>query len=330
VKGATCFLHHFTQIHNQPTSSLTMATNANESANITVSMIVTAIKEEKPQFRHSFDALIAILHVAMKLHGFRLQGIDDSSAEKKPYLPAGWNSSNDSYSFTYKHHRSSLTFVVKSLMLGQELLVSGVVLEDNKRLYSLQLSVKDYMSENAEMNDYDHLYKNLDKLIVLFKKEIICKFLPDLTTDGASETPTATAPHRHLVDTPRYEPDYDPLRIPSIRPPQGPFMPGFGLPSPPFGVGDHDLYPSFANIPPSRAPGMFSPSGNLIGPHHPGFGPYVTDPYGGPGNFQSQRPPNGGRVPGSRFDAYGPPNPDFPLRNPGDEPPPPGFDNMFL
>jgi small GTP-binding protein len=123
----------------------------------------------------------------------------------------------------------------------------------------------------------------------------------------------------HVPQYPHYgvpPPVHDPLRVP---PPH----------RPDFGIGPSgDLYPSpgagFGYI-----PGLDPHGGNLIGPHHPGFG--IPDPFApNPSHF-----PRGGRgsLPprGARFDPFGPPGtrpyPD------NDHLPPPGGhfdDDMYM
>jgi len=194
----------------------------------------------------------------------------------------------------------------------------------------------------------------LESLITLFKINILSKLVPDFNKEGyehgtnveTTEQPTSSTSTSSTSRQPRYTPynpeDDDPLRIGPIRrgPTPSSLIDPYGhgqVVNPPFSIGSQDLYPNFnSGLPPSRGMGgLNSPfSGNVIGPSHPGFGPFVNDPYGGGmGNFTN--PPSGrgrgtgGRVPGARFDPYGPPINDL-NSEPGNEPPPPGFDNMFL
>lgn len=53
-------------------------------------------------------------------------------------LPTSWNQHGDAYCFVYKHSQSSMTFVVKSLVMNDRLLVHGVAKEDDK-ICSLEL-----------------------------------------------------------------------------------------------------------------------------------------------------------------------------------------------
>jgi len=68
------------------------------------------------------------------------------------------------------------------------------------------------------------------------------------------------------------------------------------------------------------------PPGNLVGPHHPGFGPLVNDPYGNTPPFGGGGRGRGGMAPpGARFDPFGPPRPGHQFGEPdSDDLPPPG------
>jgi len=294
--------------------------------------IVQTLNTNKPSMRNGFDAMVAALHLTMRQSGFRCIGLtengsNNSNVDDQTPLPDGWNQSFDSYSFQYKHTQSSMTFFVKYLIMNNKLLVHGIAKEDNK-ICSLELSLNDYVNEDS-LSDYNALYKDLDKLIALFKINIISKLLPDLNKAGyeataEQDTPTSTrTPQREQVHPYDFERPqvHDPLRIPGT---------GGHYPShfPSFGVGYNDLHPPF--------PGVGAPSGqgNLMGPNHPMFGPRANDPYAVNPNipFGGTGLPRG-RVPGARFDPVGPPPPLNPARNNnnfGDELPPPGFDNMYL
>jgi len=315
--------------------------------------IVQTLNECKPHFRNEFDALVGAAHLAMRELGFRCTGLAEqpSSNSNETYdskpLPEGWNQSADSYSFQYKHTQSSLSFLVKFLVLNDKLLIHAVAKEDNK-IASLEISVKDYVNEKS-LSNYNEVYKQLDKFLALFKINISSKILPGLNKEGyeaaTTETTTTANPNTQREIPPRRDPlehnfpphhqPYinDPLRIPGTgNRPLGNF--------PRFGVGYDDLTPP---LPGFGVP--FGGGGNLMGPNHPGFGPRVNDPYGAFDPFAPQGPANPprGRVPGARYDPVGPPQPLNPPRSNinnnnnqgfGDELPPPGFDNgygnMFL
>jgi hypothetical protein len=306
------------------------------------------VKDKQPTLRNEFDAVVAVLHCTMREMGFICTGHEEKASSDdefdKQVFAEGWNKSNDSYSFQYKHTQSTMTFIVKYLLMNDKLLVHGLSKEDNK-VFSLELSVKEYVTEKIPLGNVDALYKDLDKLISLFKIHITSKLIPNLNKPGyeashpahqtqnqtqtQSQTQQQQQPRRD--DPPHHHPSYpydrqgyDPLRVP-----------GSGR-GPAFGLGYGDLgYP--APMPGFGIPGG-EMGGNLIGPGHPGFGlrldPYHSDPFG----IGGPRLPPGAVPPGARFDPFGPPArpnmPRFPNQQQfgpdNDELPPPGYDNMYL
>jgi len=280
--------------------------------------IVNAFVKQKPQLRNGFDALSLVLHETMKKMEFTFLGCgesDDQNANKGTLAPEGWNCSGDSYTFRYRHPRNNKTFVIKNLVLGESLLVHGVA-GDDKDIHTFEVNINDYFQPGVALNDYEHLFKSLDKLIASFKSNIIYKMMPELAEQETRTQPRPSGPYS------------DPLRVPhSGRQPRSPLMEGGPyhpqFQPPPFGVGDTDLNPF-----------GFGPSGtggNLVGPHHPGFGPYVTDPYGGHplgrGGRGAPHPP----PPGARIDPFGPPRSGMnPFGEPDrDDMPPPGSYSDF-
>lgn len=151
---------------------------------------------------------------------------------------------------------------------------------------------------------------------------------------------------------PRYPPGYGPGFVGHVEDDDD----GFGVPGGfgggPMGhYGDGDLFGSFGRYG-EQVPGGYrggfggGSGGSEIGPHHPGFGPGVNDPYAmprggrgggayGTGGFGSGgvgAPPDfHAPPPGARFDPFGPPpNPSSaPRPNPHPPDAPPGFDSMF-
>ena len=199
------------------------------------------------------------------------------------------------------------------------LIVHGMI-QDQKTSHHMEIqSIDDYIS-SAPLDNIDHLFYNIDELISTFNTSILDKFLN-------RSAPPKSAPEKTQTQT-NTTPIYDPLREPPRRPPQRYYPDDEPSPfSPPFGIGRNDVFP---NIP--MGPGGWGPGsgGNLIGPNHPGFGPGVTDPYAFPGNRgRGNYPP--GLPPGARFDPYAPPGVGRPSNpDPDNEPPPPGYGNMFL
>lgn len=82
----------------------------------------------KPQ-----DGIAVVLHSVMTILGFRLVGLDDSSADtqhEKNVLPEEWTKhSPDSFAFRYRHDQSSLVFLLKIVKLSKRLVIHGIALE---------------------------------------------------------------------------------------------------------------------------------------------------------------------------------------------------------
>jgi len=228
-----------------------------------------------------------------------------------------------------------MTYQIKALTLGEKFLVFGTSIEEQK-IYSFECEINDYVYTSESLKDYEKLFKNnLQNFVTLFKIKIINQLAPMIVKEGYEHKETIDSnqseqqqQHRSNART-HYFPPYHP-HFPSNDPSHliDPYS-GVRLPpvASPFYVGGNDLFPSGGGRFP--LPGIADPGGgNLVGPNHPAFGPRVRDPYvlgprsRGSGGYR-------GPPPGARFDPYGPPNNDFSDINP-DEPPPPGFDNMFL
>lgn len=286
---------------------------------LTPSGVVTPFQDQKPKLRNGFDALSLIFHLVMKNSGFKFLGCGDDynveNANKDELAPEGWNKSDDAYSFKYKHPRSSMTYVIKSLVMGQKLLVHGLGLEDGT-IHNIEISVNDYVKQGAKMDDYDNLFKDLDRLILTFKTGIVNKIFPEGTKEGYEHSPSTINVQRSQPSPNNipYDPYNDPLRVPERHPRQpvsplmegGPYYPPFVSP---FAIGGGDLNPFQGPYVPF--PG--TTPGNLVGPNHPGFQP--RSPQFGRGRGFIPPPP------GARFDPFGPGNMGEPDR---DDFPPPG------
>jgi len=107
---------------------------APQSEGLSSEKISQVLNEEKPNFKNTFDAVAFVLHAVMKELGFPCIAVHEKWDEKanEKCAAEGWNSSSDSYSFTYKHSKSSMTFAIKSLVMGDKLLVNGLGIEDKK------------------------------------------------------------------------------------------------------------------------------------------------------------------------------------------------------
>jgi len=290
--------------------------------------ILSILADKRPQFRNGFDAISLVLHIVMRKLGFTFAGCGEANDESDPDAvipPAAWNQSADSFCFRYKHPRSSSTFVIKNLVMGETLLVNGMVTEE-KNIYNFEVRTGEYVNTGVALGDYAHLFKDLDKLISQFKTYIVFKMFPYISEESQSFSQPRQQQHG-WVD--------DPLRVGNEGnrggPRPSPLLEGgpYGQPyQPPFGVGSGDLGPQLPGFPGMQPFG--GPAGNLVGPHHPGFGPLVSDPYGntpfGPGRGAGGADGRGRGIHGPRYDPYGPPRPGNQFGEPDNdnEPPPPG------
>eukprot|EP01129_Flabellula_baltica_P012315 TRINITY_DN5542_c0_g2_i1.p1 TRINITY_DN5542_c0_g2~~TRINITY_DN5542_c0_g2_i1.p1 ORF type:complete len:295 (+),score=43.61 TRINITY_DN5542_c0_g2_i1:31-885(+) len=282
------------------------------------------MSKDNQNIKGKYDALFMLLHNTVTAHGFTLIGLDEDQTfddDSVGIVPSHWNDSSDIWSFKYADI-SGNHYVFKGIRIGSKLMVTllNVHTQDT---FSFEFNVSMFVTDSLQ-------YQNVD----LFQDIVWRKFLSHISANSDNTpiekpdplqiqgTSTSTLPPRSTEIPPIVRDPEDPLRIPGtgsdrLRAPNGPR----------FGLGDHDLYPQF--------PGGFTDGpGNIMGPNHPGFGPGVTDPYANGDPF-SGIPPSGrgngrgnGRVPGSRFDPYGPPGTNFPRPN-NDHFSPPGWDHDF-
>eukprot|EP00179_Madagascaria_erythrocladioides_P007325 CAMPEP_0198317768 /NCGR_PEP_ID=MMETSP1450-20131203/7202_1 /TAXON_ID=753684 ORGANISM="Madagascaria erythrocladiodes, Strain CCMP3234" /NCGR_SAMPLE_ID=MMETSP1450 /ASSEMBLY_ACC=CAM_ASM_001115 /LENGTH=348 /DNA_ID=CAMNT_0044021013 /DNA_START=34 /DNA_END=1080 /DNA_ORIENTATION=- len=286
---------------------------------------------------HRHEALAMLVHSLLLRHGFRPEGLEESrdeaggagssaevAAEPVKRLPDGWTEGG--YGGRYRHFRSAMTFEIRSVPVGSKLLVTGVSLEDESRMHSLELKVDDMVLTDVTSSDgkngsskWDGVFKDIAAVATLVQVNIAHKLVPDSAKDGYQEAaaaddnqrsePTTAAPRLPYPAPLRdFDDDNDPLRIgPPRRPYAGGLDPTFppGVPS----VGRDDLMPGglpeFGRMPPMGGPGFGGQGGNLLGPRN--FGPVGPGRMGGFGGAMGGLPP--GVPPGARFDPYGPPHP---------------------
>eukprot|EP01027_Heterolobosea_sp_BB2_P027142 GEZU01042378.1.p1 GENE.GEZU01042378.1~~GEZU01042378.1.p1 ORF type:complete len:372 (-),score=29.17 GEZU01042378.1:212-1246(-) len=278
--------------------------------------------DESFRIRNDHDAVVIALHCIMLQDGFRCVGVGEQGPPielERTRMAPGWNASTEAYSFRYKHHQSSMMFLVKALTLGDTLLVHAMPIE-TKKTFSIEFDISKYVNPGRFAN-LDEFFKDLNGLYTLFLQGICRKLVPKEGYEvPQQQQQTSAQQNRPPQEQPRTQPQRpyippqrpyhdDPLRI-------GPVYGGGGFGG--FGIGDQDLYP--AGIPGlgPRAPGLPGAGGGMyVGPRHPGFGPGVNDPfYGGntggtmpgmPPRFGGPTLPPGAVPPGARFDPFGPP-----------------------
>ncbi|KAF2078045.1 hypothetical protein CYY_000683 [Polysphondylium violaceum] len=296
----------------------------------------TIITARPDAVRDKFDVTALVLHLVMCKHEFKCEEQDTSSTSTMG-LPATWNSNTDSYTFKYKNAKdtSNKTFLIKSLRMGNVLLVNAMSLDKQETIYTLDIDT-DKLVKNSNFSDVDNLFMNLTELVTLFEHSIISPLAPTIVpppqsggNTGNSNNGTNSNNNRNYYQRP--PPQYAPPlaaggggnRNDNHHQQQQPW-------------GDDDLYPGgLPHIPnmafqPSRVgPGGFG--GSSVGRDHPGFG-NVHYNYGDDRDYGSGLPgfegrlPRGAVPPGARFDPFGPPKaPGGHNRPDRDDFPPPGF-----
>ncbi|KAI7851912.1 PI31 proteasome regulator N-terminal-domain-containing protein [Circinella umbellata] len=302
----------------------------------------------------AYDALAATTHAIMLSVGCKFAGLGDDARQEGDgtirVLPESWNLQGPScYAFRYSHPQSSMTFVIKSLKLGNRFIIHGIAIEDNKTV-TLDIDASHFTSTSFfPYNPQDskeplvHGFistSQFQEFINLFKINILQRIIPGLQKPGYDDSAssvttssTATQPASSNQQSPSSS---------SSRPPPSARPPIFDDPLSAddtyldrFNVGRSDLEPMGGGL---RMPG--SGGGMFVGPNHPMFGHQSPDSVG---------LPQGAVPPGARFDPIGPVMPGagrggrgrgngrgrggvgrFSGEPDNDELPPPNFDNYFM
>ncbi|ORZ16267.1 PI31 proteasome regulator N-terminal-domain-containing protein [Absidia repens] len=331
------------------------------------SSILHKITQNLPNTLQSpYDALMAASHAAMLSVGFKFAGLGDDARQEgdgtQTKLPEEWNAQGPHvYSIRYSHPQSSMTFVIKSLKLGNKWIVHGLGIDDNKTA-TLELNVDDYTSQSfypytaSSEQPLVHGFissSRFNDLLVLYKINIIQRLMPGLAKPGYSEestssttTTTSTEPQRqqpNRTQPPSSEVPYP--RPPIFDDPTSPDRPFSGVS--PSSVGRDDLNPLGGPLGSLRPLGSGTGGGMFVGPDHPIFGGGRNDLDDPAGVFGGPQPlPRGAVPPGARFDPIGPfgGNPgrgggrggrgrgrgNFGGEPDNDELPPPGYNDMFM
>ncbi|SPO26843.1 uncharacterized protein UTRI_04156_B [Ustilago trichophora] len=306
-------------------------------------LLPTTSSSFEPQLRSPSDALAALIHTILTRLDFRLTGLaeDDrlppsvtatTDSDSTPTstssnkLPAEWNAKGpDHYSFRYKHHQSSLDYLVKIVKLGNKAVIHGIALQGSKTS-TLELPLGDYFSssfwpypsqggggggEQEPLVNGFIASSRVKDLVIAFKSQVLQTLVPGLRKEGYTEesnsntetggSSSSTQPGRSQQPPPRapFRGDEDDPSTPSYQ--QPPFRN-------PLIIGDRDLDPlggsplalpprfggGGSSAPPPLFPGGDTGGGMFVGPNHP--------------MFRNRFPPNnqglppGAVPPGARFD----------------------------
>lgn len=253
--------------------------------------------------RNAFDRAALVVHSVMLEHGFVCTGVSESSGQplvaaqtdgsiSMQILPPGWNSSADSYSFSYMHpaRGSAEAFSLKSLVIGSSLAVHAASSVPGTDLLtvSFDIGAETEITQNQIVDWQDKVASSIVLRLLARQNSTnrLGKALDpnDTSQNASSSDKTGTKRPAPQEERPRPGMPDDPTRDPFF-PMRDPFNPGF--------------FPS--------SPANWTPYGGLLGPRHPAWGQGL--PFGGG---------QGGMMP--RFSPIGPgtgePDPDH-LRVPG-------------
>ncbi|XP_018321124.1 proteasome inhibitor PI31 subunit [Agrilus planipennis] len=264
--------------------------------------------------KNSQDILVCFTHLVLISNGFKCIGLGDSkilegTETKTETLPSGWN---DNYAIRYVYqgrlYNLRATNVDDAIMINlirvQERTVSMVQL-NNRTVAQTSGTLEQMIPNHTELEEMIRR-QLIDKVTVSTKQK-----------DGSSQTQNESGTSTSGVGPDRPSPLLE--RTPER----------FSYPSlidPVNNVGRSDLDPFGGQFPPlGRNPPAFP---------LPGGGGMLFEPPRGGGGL-GPRPnfgvPPDSLPPGARFDPFRPPDPERPpRRNPGNDFPPPGFDDMYM
>ncbi|XP_031398197.1 probable proteasome inhibitor [Punica granatum] len=289
--------------------------------------VMAVIRATRPSFRNKHDKVAFAVHATFLASGYFLTATGTAACEDGAISSASseevgidrWNEIDDEYAFVYAKpagSRNTRKVLVKCLAMNDKLVVNA--LENGSREpVHIEIDVDDFAAEGGGRN-YSDQYKDLEKLVENFDKEILSKFDGSSRPLSSAEATSTTAEtgRRSTAETGHRSRLIDETGA-GAGEPWGPRIHPSGVVLPPvYPDGFSDTVPGpGAGVYPGR--GGFGGDGSmLLGPDDPRF-------FGG-GDRQRpfiRGPPQPGVPPGARFDPYGPPDvPDFDptrfMRNP--------------
>ncbi|KAJ9099846.1 hypothetical protein QFC21_003848 [Naganishia friedmannii] len=222
--------------------------------------------------------------------GFTRLGVTVADAEASR-LPGGWNTrGEDSYTFTYKHQQSQMTFTFKVGRIGNRVSVMGMA-EDGEP-YQLSVVLSDYVQASFLP------WPREDEPAA--RQRPLKEGFASINKSSRGVNPSTGPPSGGAFPAPR-APQGGPPRLPDEPNYHDPSSRG-GFPYNP-SIGHRDLDPTAAFQPPGMGRRGFDPShdggGMLVDFNHPLFaGRRRADDEQGPGGMQNP--------PGARWDPVGP------------------------
>ena len=186
-----------------------MSTSADSNA------VLSLLTGRAPTYRDASDAVIFALHTHLLRRGLTCYALTPPSStstpsstppRELPYVPPGWNASDDAYSFTYYLSSApSVSVIMKAVRMGGSLLVhvlrqnpppaqgatqpAGGAKADSP--VSLEVNVGDYVNEGAALSDYRALYRDLGGLLMLFDSQLGSRILSANADAGAAAQESA-------------------------------------------------------------------------------------------------------------------------------------------
>lgn len=266
------------------------------------------------EVKNNQDVLVCFVHLVLVSNGFKCIGLGDSknidgTETKSESLPAGWN---ENYAIRYMHQ--GRLYNLRATNMDDAVMIN-LIRVDERTVSMVQLNTRLVAQRTGSL---EQMIPEHETVVQNIRKQLIDKVV---VSSKSKETSSQTTSEQQQPTSSRQD-----------NPPQPPsniFGPSTlvdtSRPYNPLSVGRDDLDP-FANFNPLRpAPGIpLGGGGMLFEP--PRLGPRF-DPDGNLGI------PRGSLPPGARFDPFRPQGPgNQPRRpnNPGDEFPPPGFDDMYM
>jgi len=217
----------------------------------------------------------------------RCHVMTESYVETSP-CPSGWNSSTEGYCFSYKGKGTEPPLLVKMMRLDTQLMVYAIRKDDSAALRHAEFTPMECIklpASSRSIEDYKTIFVNREALVRDFDRLVV---VPLLKGGPATNRVKDKAKEELKARMEKAKPKSEPTKAPQPTPRVDPTRPL------------SDPRPRPAPIPSGFDP--FRPDSMLVGPRNPGFGGGLMDPRG-------PRRPSGrypGRIPGARFDPFGP------------------------
>lgn len=264
--------------------------------------------------KNNQDVLVCFVHLVLVSNGFKCIGLGDSknidgTETKSESLPEGWN---ENYAIRYLHQ--GRLYNLRATNMDDAVMIN-LIRVDERTVSMVQLNTRLVAQRSGSL---EQMIPEYETVVQTIRKQLIDKVV---VSSKSKESSSQTTPEQQPTSSRENNP---PQNVPNLYDPRS--LVETNRPFNPLNVGRDDLDP-FASFDPLRpGPGLPSVGGGGMLFEPPRAGPRF-DPDGNLGI------PRGSLPPGARFDPFRPQGPgNQPRRpnNPGDEFPPPGFDDMYM